>query len=124
MDVIKKSQKVTIDVETNTDDNLLNLKLNEMLNKEHEKLERDKKLLEEIEGSSFEEKKNDINNNENKNINNENEIKKELNFIEEKKEENNKENEVPKQTLGFFGRLMAPIFLTENEIKNIQNSNH
>jgi hypothetical protein len=54
----------------------------------------------------------------------ENEIKKELYLIEEKKAENNKEIEVPKQTLGFFGRLMAPIFLTENEIKNIQNSNH
>ena len=124
MDELKKSQKETSDVETNTDDNLLNLKLNEMLNKEHEKLEKDKKLLEEIEGS-FEEKKNDINNNNvNKNINNENEIKKELYLIEEKKAENNKEIEVPKQTLGFFGRLMAPIFLTENEIKNIQNSNH
>ena len=123
MDILKKTQKETIDVETNTDDNLLNLKLNEMLNKEHEKLEKDKKLLEEIE-SSFEEKKNNNNNNGNKNINNENEIQKEMNFIEEKKEENNKENEVPKQTLGFFGRLMAPIFLTENEIKNIQNPNH
>ena len=69
-------------------------------------------------------KKKNNNNNGNKNINNENEIQKEMNFIEEKKEENNKENEVPKQTLGFFGRLMAPIFLTENEIKNIQNPNH
>ena len=32
---------------------------------------------------------------------------------------NNSQNDNNKIGLGFFGRLMAPIFLTENEIKSI-----
>ena len=159
------------DMSVNTDDYLLNQKLNELSNRERKKIEDDNKKYEKMEqakpfqcsicGENFsldvnlkehmlkhtkikteeemdEEKEkekenkdnnNDVNNVVNKDLNKE---KKEEEKIEEKKEEENNGNENGGETkdvstnnnggLGFFGRLMAPIFLTETEINHIKGN--
>ena len=135
MSIIEQYKKDTVDAETNTDDSLLNHILNEKLNKEYQKLENDKKLLESIENNNKNNENNNINinnennnNNENKNddnnnnnINNNNIINNNINNNNnnENIKTENKNDKKNEQNLGFFGRLMAPILLTENDIENL-----
>ena len=156
MEILKEYDHEKNDVGVNTDEYLLNQKLNELFNKERKKIEDDNIKYEKIEqakpfecsicGENFsldvnlkehmlqhtkikteeemdEEKKKvkdvDKENKENK----DNEIKKDTE--EEEKNKESKESKEEESTennggLGFFGRLMAPIFLTETEINKIK----
>ena len=143
MEILKEYEHENKEIGVNTDEYLLNQKLNELYNKEKKKLEDDLKKHESVANAKPYQcaicKKNfslevtlkehmlehtiikteegiEINKEmkENNNIDNKNneDIK------EEEKNNNNNNNKVQ---LGFFGRLMAPIFLTEKEINNINN---
>ena len=151
MDILKEYEHENKEIGVNTDEYLLNQKLNELYNKEKKKLENDiinyenmaqtkpyqctickknfsldvnlkEHMLEHTTVKSEEEMELD------KNIDKNNEIKEDIKKEEENnnKEEiknenniNNNSNDNKKIGLGFFGRLVAPIFLTENEINNI-----
>jgi flavodoxin len=156
MDILKEYEHENKEIGVNTDEYLLNQKLNDLYNKEKKKLEEDiikyenmakdkpyqcsickknfsldvklkEHMLEHTTIKSEEEMESD----ENKNIiNNENkdnieEIKEEIkNDKEETIDNNNINNNAStnnnnKIGLGFFGRIMAPIFLTESEINSI-----
>ena len=151
MDILKEYEHENKEIGVNTDEYLLNQKLNELYNKEKKKLENDiinyenmaqtkpyqctickknfsldvnlkEHMLEHTTVKSEEEMELD------KNIDKNNEIKEDIKKEEENnnKEEiknenniNNNSNDNKKIGLGFFGRLVAPIFLTENEFNNI-----
>ena len=156
MDILKEYEHENKEIGVNTDEYLLNQKLNDLYNKEKKKLEEDiikyenmaknkpyqcsickknfsldvklkEHMLEHTTIKSEEEMESD----ENKNIiNNENKdniekIKEEIkNDKEETIDNNNINNNAStnnnnKIGLGFFGRIMAPIFLTESEINSI-----
>ena len=147
MDILKEYEHETNDIGINTDEYLLNQKLNDMYNKEKKKLQDDiinyekmelnkpfqcsickqnfsldvnlkEHMLKEHTIITDEDK--DENSNEkdiNNNIKSEDDSKKDEKNYEGNN--NNSQNDNNKIGLGFFGRLMAPIFLTENEIKSI-----
>ena len=157
MDILKEYEHENKEIGVNTDEYLLNHKLNELYNKEKKKLENDiinyenmaqtkpyqctickknfsldvnlkEHMLEHTTVKTEEEIELDKDNkNDNKEVNNNNldiEIKEDK---KDKKEDSNindnnninNENNNNKVGLGFFGRLMAPIFLTEKEINSI-----
>ena len=153
MDILKEYEHENKEIGVNTDEYLLNQKLNELYNKEKKKLENDiinyenmaqtkpyqctickknfsldvnlkEHMLEHTTVKSEEEMELD------KNIEKNNEIKEDIKEEEKNNKEeikdnnisdnnNNNNNDNKKIGLGFFGRLVAPIFLTENEINNI-----
>ena len=156
MEILKEYEHDTNDIGVNTDEYLLNQKLNELFNKEKKKIEDDNIKYEQIEqtkpfqcsicGENFsietnlkehmlqhtkilteeemdeEKEKAKIiekeKNNEKEDINMD-----EKKEIEEEKINENTNNEKENNSnsgLGFFGRLMAPIFLTDTEINKIK----
>ena len=165
MDILKEYEHENKEIGVNTDEYLLNQKLNELYNKEKKKLEDDnikyenmadakpfqcsickknfslevnlkEHMLEHTTIKTEEEMEDekDINENKKENdnmkINNKEELKEDEKIKKEESDKNNNNdiNNIDnnsnsnKVQLGFFGRLMAPIFLTESEINNINNS--
>ena len=82
--------------------------------KTQEEMEQEKEKTKELENEKGKEIHEDLNKN------NINEEKKEKNEKEGKEKINENENSSGNNGLGFFGRLMAPIFLTETEINKIK----
>jgi hypothetical protein len=67
----------------------------------------------------FNNNNNNINNNFFNIIDNNNNNNNTTENVKNVKNDNNNNNKKSEQNLGFFGRLMAPIFLTENDIENL-----
>ena len=111
MELLQQTEKDMVDDETNTEGTFeVPKQVNILEKKEIQKVEAIPNTIEKKESSSSEE------------VKIQNEDKKQANKDKQDQMNNNSQEQQPKQGLGFFGRLLAPIFLTENELEKIQGN--